>query len=75
MIAVTTFMFFYAKTLSIVQKHDVDIMSALIQDAIGMEERFTAEQGFFIAAALTQYDSDRRLTEDPRYGKLVFEKL
>ena len=74
-IALTTLMFFYTKTLTIVSKHDVDIMSAIIENAIDIEEKFTADHGFFIAAALTNYNSNRKLTEDPRYGKLIFEKF
>ena len=72
-IALTTFLFFYAKVLTIIQKHDVDIISALIDNAIDIEDKFTADDGFFIAAALTNYNSNRTLTEDPRYGKLIFE--
>ena len=74
-IAFTTFMFFYAKTLTIVSKHDVDIMSALIDNAIDIEDKFTAEDGFFISAALTNYNSNSTLTEDHRYGTLIFEKF
>ena len=75
MIALTTFLFFYAKTMTIVEKHDVDIMSAVIDHAIDINDQFTADHGFFISAGLTQYDSNRTLTEDARYGELVFEKL
>ena len=39
-IAMTTFMFFYAKTITIVEKHDVDIMSALIDNDIDDDYRF-----------------------------------
>ena len=74
-IALTTFMFFYTKTLTIVEKHDVDIMSALIDNAIDFNYKFTASDGFFISAALTRYNSNRTLTEDPRYGELVFERF
>ena len=74
-IGLTTFMFFYAKTLAIVEKLDVDIMSTLIDNAVAVDEMFTADHGFFIAAALTAYNSNTTLTEEPRYGELVFEKL
>ena len=72
-IAMTTFMFFYTKTLTIVEKLDVDIMSALIDNDIDFNYKFSADQGFFISAALTRYNSNTTLTEDPRYGELVFE--
>ena len=52
-IALTTFMFFYAKTMTIVEKHDVDIMSAVIDNAVDINDKFTADNGFFISAGLT----------------------
>ena len=73
LVAVTTFMFFYTKTITIVEKQDVDIMSALIDNNIDDDFRFTANEGFFISAALTRYNSNTTLTEDPRYGELIFE--
>ena len=52
-VTLTTLLFFYAKMLTILEKHDVDIMSAHIEDAVDMLEEFKADNGFFIAAALT----------------------
>ena len=34
---------------------------------------FTKDQGLFIAAALTQFDSETESIEDWRYGELIFE--
>ena len=73
LIAVTTSMFFYTKTVTIVEKQDVDIMSALLDNSIDNDFKFTANDGFFISAALTMYNSNTTLTEDPRYGELFFE--
>ena len=54
LIALTTVMFFYTKIATIVEKTDVDIMSALIDNAIDTDKKFTADRhGFFISAALT----------------------
>ena len=73
LVAITTFMFFYTKTVTIVEKQDVDIMSALIDNNIDDDFRFTANNGFFISAALTRYNSNTTLTEEPRYGELAIE--
>ena len=73
LIALTTLLFFYAKTVTIIEKHDVDIMSTLIDNKIDFNYKFTASEGFFISAALTRYNSNTTLTEEFRYGELVFE--
>lgn len=72
-IVVMTAMFFYTKTNTIVEKHDVDIMSALVDNEIDFNYKFTANEGFFISAALTNYNSNSTLTEEARYGELIFE--
>ena len=56
-ILLTTFMFSYTKIVTIQGKHDVDILSAVIENGIDQEFKFTAsEHGFFVSAALTPYD-------------------
>ena len=72
-IALTTLLFFYTKTITIIEKHDVDIMSALVDNAIDFNYKFSANDGFFISAALTRYNSNMTLTEDPKYGEIIFE--
>ena len=54
-------------------KTDVDIMSALLENNIHYSERFTTEDGFFVAAALSAYDSNTTVTEEARYGELIIE--
>ena len=53
--------------------HDVDIMSALDENVIDYTEKFTKEDGFFVAAAITEYDSNPESIEEARYGELVIE--
>ena len=38
-----------------------------------MTDKFTAQEGFFVSAALTNYNSDTDITEDAKYGELVIE--
>ena len=75
MIVGITLMFFYAKINTLVKKHDVDIMSALVDNEIDFDYKFTADQGFFISAALTNYNANTTLTEEARYGELIFEQF
>ena len=66
--------FAYDKSVTLAYKHDVDIMSASIENAVEQTEKFNAsENGFFIAAALTEYDTNTEIIEDPRIGELVPE--
>ena len=48
-------------------------MSALEESAISPDYKFGADDGFFVAAALTAYDSNEEITEEERYGELVIE--
>ena len=68
-----TLMFTYTKIITLNEKHDVDIMSALVEGAYDYSEKFGAEDGFFVAAALTVYDSNTTVVEEPRYGELIIE--
>ena len=65
-------MFFYAKLLVILQRHEVDIMTALIENNLTQDDIFGSKDGFFVAAALTMYDSNTEVIEDWRYGELIF---
>ena len=66
-------MYLCTKVVTLANKQEVDIMSALIEGALDYSEKFTAEDGFFVAVALTEYDSNTEVIEDPRYGELVIE--
>ena len=44
-------------------------------DAIDYNEKFDSSKGFFVAAALTAYDNETEVIEDPTYGELVIEQF
>ena len=44
-----------------------------IEGAYTTDDTFTADDSFFIAAALTGYDSNTEIIEEKRYGELVIE--
>ena len=74
LVTLTILGFTYTKLITIANKNDVDIMSALIDGRIDYNTRFDAENdGFFIAAALTEYDTNTEVIEEARYGELVIE--
>ena len=51
----------------------VTIISNLVEQAYTDKDKFSAaENGFFIAAALTEYDMETEPIEDPSYGELKF---
>ena len=67
-------MFAYTKITNIYQKNDVDIMSAISEFAIGDDVWFTTKEGFFVAVALTEYDTNTEVIEVPEvYGELIIE--
>ena len=68
-------MFFATKVLTIFFKHEVDIMSALKENAISQDQKFTAKDGFFVAAGLTKFDNEKENIEDWTYGEIVFSNF
>ena len=48
-------------------------MTTIKDSYFDFNSKFNTTHGFFLAAALTQYDSNTTLTEDKRYGELVIE--
>ena len=52
---------------------DVTITGSYTEGAFTYEDKFTAENGLFIAAALTEYNQKSEITEEMRYGELVIE--
>ena len=62
-LAITVGLFTWAKVLVLNEKQDVDIMSAMIEGELSYEEKFSEKDGFFIAVALTNYDSNEEITE------------
>ena len=76
-LSILTFMtmatFMYTKILSLAMKHEVDIMSALEENRLDFDYKFTPQDGFFVAAALTEYDTEKNIIEEERYGELIIE--
>ena len=68
-----TSVFLYSKIMVLYHSSDVTIMMSTQEDALTHDYKFTAEDGLFLAAALTEYDSNTEVIEDPRYGELVIE--
>ena len=66
-------LFAWTKVLTLQEKQDVDIMSAMVEGELSFEEKFSEKDGFFIAVALTTYDSDEEITEQKEYGELIVE--
>ena len=57
------------------QRKDVDIIASVQEFHFPDSERFTADNDqFFVAAALTNYDSNRAVTESKEYGELLIEQ-
>ena len=66
-------LFTWTKCLTLKEKQDVDIMSAMIEGELSFEEKFREKDGFFVAVALTTYDSNEEITEQKEYGELIVE--
>ena len=66
--------FLYTKVITWRGKKDVDIMSALVENEFDYTKRFDSTHGFFVAAALTEYDSNTEIIEKPEYGELIIEQ-
>ena len=68
-----TILFTYTKVITLIERNDVDIMSALLENYIDFTTPFQTQNGFFVAAALTAYDSETEVIEEERYGELIIE--
>ena len=66
-------MFVYTKCIVWLKGKDVDVASSFIENAIDSDQHFTWEDGFFVAAALTEYSSNTEIIEEAKYGELFFE--
>ena len=69
----STLLFVYTKFVTIIEKNDVDIFYSLMENSLDYRDHFTSKDGLFIAAALTEYDSNTEIVEDARYGELIIE--
>ena len=70
---ILTLTFTYSKGSVLITKDDVKIMSVTIPGAIDSDFKFSSREGFFAAAALTEFNTDTSIIEDPRYGELTVE--
>ena len=69
-----TTVFLYSKVMVQHTESDITVMMNQLDGAISQDFRFTADDhGFFVAAALTEYESNTEVIEEARYGELVFE--
>ena len=73
-VLICTSIFLYDKIMVLVKGSDVTIIMNTIEGAFTDEDTFSAEQGFFFAAALTEYDSNTEIIEEARYGELIVEQ-
>ena len=66
-----TLIFLYSKAMVLYKGTDVTIIGNYAEGAYTYENTFTANDGMFIAAALTEYDDTTEIIEDKKYGELV----
>ena len=65
--------FAYSKIMVLVDMGDVTVVGSTADDYFTDDDHFDSENGFFVAAALTYYDSDTEPVQDLRYGELTIE--
>ena len=68
-----TMPFLYSKIMVLVNVSRITIISNLQVGALTYDDQYSGEDGFFIAAAFTAYDSETEPIDDPRYGDLTME--
>lgn len=68
-----TWIFAYSKAMVLYKGTDITIMGNEAEGAYTYDDTFTADDGLFLAAALTKYDSNTTVTEEKRYGELIIE--
>ena len=69
----TLSVFTYSKSLAWQEKQDVDVMGAIVENAFDYSDKFSAEEGLFIAAAITEYDNNTEVLEEAKYGELIIK--
>ena len=74
LVVLSMFLFLYPKLTAWILRTDVDVFGAETEFAIDYKEKFNVDNGLFIAAALTEYNSDPEIIEDKEmYGELVLK--
>ena len=72
-VSILTAVYSYDKIMVLAHGKDVTIIMNTIESAYSTEDTFSADDSFFIAAALTAYDSNTEIIEEKKYGELVIE--
>ena len=62
--------FLYSKIMIMVNVSQITVITNVIENAYAEDHKFTAKEGFFVAAALTEFDNETEPIEDPSYGEL-----
>ena len=65
--------FLYSKIMVLVNVSRITVISNYQVGALTYDDQYRGEDGFFVAAALTAYDSETEPIDDPRYGDLTME--
>ena len=66
--------FIYSKLLILNRRDDIDILTMKREAWFEDTDRFSSKDDhFFVAAGITEYDSNPESIEDERYGRLVLE--
>ncbi len=66
-------MFSVSKFLTWSTLDDVNIFQAVQRQKIDHTTTFSPEQGFYMAAGITEYDNNPEIIEEAKYGELTFE--
>ena len=72
-LSMTAIGFIYSKLIAINERLHVDIFTAIKENFHDNSYIYSAKDGLFIAAALTEYNADPEPTEDAKYGELIIE--
>ena len=75
MIFLLTVLYAYQKMDVLIEKKDVDVLSATKQLVFTEDDIFTYDNGFNIAVAFTSFNNNEEWELDPAYGTLVFNSL
>ena len=65
--------FLYSKIMVLINVSRIIIMSNYQVGALTYNDKFSGDDGLYVAAALTKYDSDPEPITDPRYGEMIIE--
>ena len=75
LVMVVTLGYTYTKLVNLKDKSNADITSYMTENAIAYDAKFTGKNdGFFVAAAITAYDSETESIEDRSYGELIIRQ-